>query len=266
MFPQTVPLTEFKKDYKFLWYLQGENDLLYNVYSKGRFYESNPGTQEYLNTVGNIPYSLYVSQLTEKVGIPDDEFEIETISQGPVDYQMPKKVKLNDIQVTYLEDSANSVYNYHKSWFNAIRGGKGTYINSPSLFSAKAIFIEFEDTLTTAQYAYIYKLTHTVAGANKMSVDNNQKLSSVLSKLKPELPYNAIPTSWAIYPQIYPKRIKRTEADHGGDGLSKVTVTYARIPQFMVKTSALQVLQGTDTWVDVDDLSCDRLARQGLIV
>ena len=260
MFPQTLPLTEFKKDYKFIWYLQGIDYEAHDTSGTGRllFYKENPAASGYLNTVANLPYALYVSQLTEQVQIPDDEFEIETLPQGPVEYQMPKKVKLNDIQVTYLEDSANSVYNFHKSWFNAIRGGKKTTINSPSFFAAKGIYIEFEDTLTSAQYAMMYNITNAIAGANKLSVNTNQKLSAVLSKVKPELPYNAVPTSWSIYPKIYPKKITRTPGNHQGDGLSKVTVTYARIPQFAVRTSALQIYN-VDKWVDVEDSNYNTL-------
>ena len=80
---------------------------------------------EYNSVVANPLFSGYVSQLAESVTLPDDEFETETIPQGPVEYEMPKKVKLANINVTYLEDSLETVYNFHKAWFQAIRCGKG---------------------------------------------------------------------------------------------------------------------------------------------
>ena len=160
MRPETLPLvSDFKKEYKFLWLItSNSNTVSANMYSfNGENIVSTFDTtiQRYMNSlnidgmelyqavVANPLFAGYVSQLAEKVTLPDDEFETETIPQGPVDYEMPKKVKLEDIHVTYLEDSLETVYNFHKAWFQAIRCGKGIGINTPSLFFNTTCLLSF---------------------------------------------------------------------------------------------------------------------------
>jgi hypothetical protein len=189
----------------------------------------------YQSVVCNSFFSGYVSQLAERVDLPDDEFEIENIPQGPVDFQMPKRVKIPDITVTYLEDSLETVYNFHKAWFQAIRCGQGVGINSPSLFSATAKYIPFEDTMLATEYIMVRnQAAQTVSGI----------LSSMYAA--PSLPIGAKATSIITYPKIYPKKIKRDPANHEGTNIAKVDVTYARIPTLEKKHSSLQMWDGTN--------------------
>jgi len=241
--PQTLPLiTDFKKEYKFLWNIGA--DLSANEAIKSLARIGVEGAEYFLAVVKNPLYAGYISQLADQVVIPDDEFEVEGIDQGPVTYQMPKKVKLNDIMVTYLDDSNESVYNFHKAWFQAIRCGKGYGINSPFLFSAKAQYIPFENTLTATEY---------VALRNILMNTVTSKLNSLPT---PTLPQGVKASSITTYPQIFPTRIHRTPANQEGTGLANVEVTYARIPNFQKKHAPVQVsIVGTNLWTDCNPYS-----------
>ncbi len=257
MRPETLPLvSDFKKEYKFLWLITtNSNAIDANMYSfDGSKIVSTFQTtiQRYMNSlnidgmelyqavVANPLFSGYISQLAETVVLPDDEFENETIPQGPVEYQMPKKVKLDDIHVTYLEDTLETVYNFHKAWFQAIRCGKGIGINSPSLFSASAKYIPFDDTMLAEEYI-LFK--------NQIT----QRINSVVSSnfANPGLPIGAKPSSLTTYPRIWPKKIHRSSANHASDEIAKVEVTYSRIPVFEKKHSPLQIWNGI-TWENSD--------------
>ena len=247
MRPETLPLvSDFKKEYKFLWYISVNNATTTAFYENGYNREFN--IRDYMETykidgmelfnavVANPLFSGYISQLAETVTLPDDEFETETIPQGPVDYEMPKRVKLEDINVTYLEDSLETVYNFHKAWFQAIRCGKGIGINSPSLFSASARYIPFEDTMLATEYL-LFK--------NQIAQQVNSVISSDFAN--PGLPMGAKPSSLTTYPSIYPKKIHRSPANHSGDDISKVEVTYSRLPVFRKQHTPLQIWNG-NTW------------------
>ena len=257
MRPETLPLvSDLKKDYKFLWLITADTSGLGSIsdsvssvlnfserYSNISAYFQNleiDGMELYQAVVANPLFSGYVSQLAEKVTLPNDEFETEMIPQGPVEYEMPKKVKLEDIHVTYLEDSLETVYNFHKAWFQAIRCGKGIGINSPSLFSAAARYIPFEDTMLATEYM-LFK--------NQIAQRVNSALSSNFAS--PSLPMGVKPTSITTYPKLWPKIIHRTEANHSGEDIARVEVTYSRIPVFEKKHSALQMLSTAGTWENV---------------
>lgn len=248
MTPMTLPLvTDFKKEYKFIWYLgndffrAGMNSL--SSFSYSPTLASTKANKMYLATVGNPIYCGYVGQLAETVNPPDDEWDIEPIQQGPVTYPMIKGDKMNDITVTYLDDSLNSVYNYHKTWKNAFRQN-GVTICSPSFFTARAYFIEFEDALTTAEYIVLKnQLTQTALSAANQA------------NFLPTLPLGVKPTSITQYPHIFPTKISRSPANHSGKNLAKVTVTYARVPDFKANHSALQYLGLGGNWIDITEAS-----------
>lgn len=248
MRPETLPsVSDFKKEYKFLWLITTNSNSAIGSLSAGnqtfsfdttiQNYMNNlkiDGMQLYTAVVANPLFSGYVSQLAETVTLPDDEFDIETIPQGPVDYQMPKRVKLEDIHVTYLEDSLETVYNFHKAWFQAIKCGKGVGINSPSIFSASAKYIPFEDTMLASEYL-LFK--------NQISQRINSAVSS--NYTAPSLPMGVKATSLTTYPSLYPKKIHRSPANHSGEDVAKVEVTYARIPNFQKNHTPLQLWDGT---------------------
>ena len=252
MRPETLPLvSDFKKEYKFLWYISANsNTVKSDIVSDVGTFSGSVNIQNYMEqfkidgmelynaVVANPLFSGYVSQLAQTVNLPDDEFDTETIPQGPVDYQMPKRVKLEDINVTYLEDSLETVYNFHKAWYQAIRCGKGIGINSPSLFSASAKYIPFEDTMLASEYL-LFK--------NQIAQQINSFVSSDFTN--PGLPMGAKPSSITTYPRIWPKKIHRSAANHAGEDISTVEVTYSRIPVFEKKHTALQIFNDlTGTW------------------
>ncbi len=247
MRPETLPLvSDFKKEYKFLWYISINSAITTAEYASG--YSRQFDIRSYMDTyridgmelfnavVANPLFSGYISQLAQTVNLPDDEFDTETIPQGPVDYEMPKRVKLEDINVTYLEDSLETVYNFHKAWYQAIRCGKGIGINSPSLFSASAKYIPFEDTMLASEYL-LFK--------NQIAQQVNSVLSSDFTN--PGLPMGAKPSSITTYPRIWPKKIHRSAANHASEDISTVEVTYSRIPVFEKKHTPLQIWDG-QTW------------------
>lgn len=246
--PVTLPLvTDFKKEYKFIWYMGIDNTRPTSLANTvGMAKDANKANQMYLATLGNPIYCGYVGQLAEIVALPDDEWEIEPIRQGMVTYQMPKADKMNDITVTYLDDSLNSVYNFHKTWKNAFRQN-GVTICPPTFLAAKAFYIEFEDVLTTAEYIVL---------KNQL----NQTALSAINQVNfiPSLPLGVKPTSITTYPHIYPTKISRTAANHGGKNLAKVTVTYARIPDFKTNRTPLQYYDGGE-WKNVSETNADQV-------
>ena len=242
MLPQTLPLiSDFKKEYKFLWCIIGE-------YPKNNM-SGSLNSLAYNYILHNVPYCLYVSQLAERVDIPDDEFDVENIDVGPTTYQMPKKVKLNNITVTYLEDTLNSVYNFHKAWFNLIRGGNSFYMNSPCSIYASVRYVEFDDTLTAAEYMTMAKLSSSLGVMGEKGGD----LRTLISKIEPTIPVHAKPTGMTTYPRVYPVKIQRSAANHSGNGLAKVTVTYARIPEIKRKHAYLEYMTAEDQWSPIGD-------------
>lgn len=251
MLPRTLPLTDLKKEYKFLWMIDAPSFESYYPQNLASSKENLALQAMQTATLGNIVYCGYVSQLAEQVNLPDDELEIEQMNNGPVTYEIPKRVKLQNIVVTYLEDSINSVYNFHKTWYNMIRGGTGVYFNAPCELCARARYIEFEDTLTAGEYmAYKNVIVSTLERLPNAVLPS--VLSSALDSMKPEIPIGAKPTGITTYPRIYPTRISRTAANKGGTGLHKVTVTYSRIPEFKKNHTNLQILDiDGEHWKDV---------------
>ncbi|MBR4396608.1 MAG: hypothetical protein IKS93_02000 [Methanobrevibacter sp.] len=256
MLPQTLPLiSDFKKDYKFLWYIDGRE-----VDENQQKYFSQRNRLIY-TTLQDPVYRLYVSQLAETISIPEDEFETDSIQTGPVSYEIPKKVKMNHITVTYLEDSLNSVYNYHRTWFNAIRDGQGTTFNTPASICSSARYIEFENTMTAMEYVTLHNAGFGSIDdeGNRVMTNIRQLVAGLKDTLKPELQYGSHVTSETTYPRIYPIRIQRTQANKGGSGLHKVTVTYARIPKIYKSKTNLQVLDGQNQWANLTELTAIHL-------
>lgn len=162
--PSTLPLTNLKRNWKFLWLLEqnSSSNLGYlidqgkAIYENARSAVSNIGTnvKKIKTDVGNLfsggfgglvgnleqlkgdieslvqlndpVIAIYVSQLAKSVDLPNDEVEYEYVQVGNVDYPVPVKYKMNPITVTYYDDNLDTVYNYHKTWLNLARtGNKG---------------------------------------------------------------------------------------------------------------------------------------------
>ena len=205
----------------------------------------------------------YVSQMAKSVTPPDDEIEMDEYEIGPIKYPVPKSKKMNDIVVTYYDDSCDTVYNFHKAWLEMIVPKITTGANTFSMrafglpgnsligrkswnYCTKATFATYENTLDTADYiasgwankgisivkgAVSKAFNSVVGGAAKevLSVMGGAaKLISPIDKVDvdPYMKYKFKQT----FSQIFPVQVKRSDADKGGSDLATVQVTYRRIP------------------------------------
>lgn len=193
MKPYVLPITDFKKDYEFLWIITSDSGILSFLLDTAAF--------------------LYVSQLTEKIDLPDDEIETEDITIGNLVYPVPKKVTMNPITVTYLDDGLNTVYQFHKRWMNRIRNN-GMCLNPMASYCSSGTYITLDKTLTSAEYIALF---------------SKLKESAVTETL---LEAYAKPTSMTIFPNLFPVKISRGTVNKSGTELARVTVTYKRLPNF----------------------------------
>ena len=213
MQPITVPETELKKDYKFLWYIGFDKTV-----AIGQRTDVFPKFKLLMNHV----LTTYISQLCEKVNLPEDSVETQDYDIGMVSVPVPKKFPMPDITVTYLDDSNNSVYNFHKSWQSFIRIGDSMCLEPLYPYTIQGRFIAYENTLNAAQHATLLRAQEYIDGAIS---------GSVLSALSNNLDIYMTPRSLYNYPHLFPVKISRTEANKQGNGLARVTVTYKRIPE-----------------------------------
>ena len=210
--PYTIPLkSTFKKEYNFLWYL-------------------NPAIKIQEQPFVDKTYVEYVSQLAQSVALPDDEFDTETLEYGPMTIKFPSKVVMNDIEVTYLEDSLDSVYNFHKSWFNLLKHYGG--INSPYIYQVAGTYMGFDKTLTASEFMIFKNIASQYLSGIASSVISPGLIQSQVFN---ELDYMTKVSTTNIYPRIYPTKITRSQADKQGDSFGTVSITYARLPN-IVKT------------------------------
>lgn len=221
MIPETLPSTSLKKNYEFLWTLCIDF--------------SKPSQIIFSNATGlNMAACIYVSQLAEKIQIPEDEVEYDTVNIANLEYKVPKRIKMNDITVTYLDDSVNSVYQFHKTWMMKLRQTDGLSLESMYSYSLKGLYVTLDKTLTASKYLALFK------GIGELT-SSDSILNSISTKLL--LNSYAKPTSITQYPKLFPVKISRDEADNSGDGLSKVTVTYVRLPNFKKRHKACSKLK-----------------------
>ena len=217
-FPQTLSGTTFKKNYNFLWLVS--KDMLDSKLSLD--------VLSIIKTIFDVATMVYVSQMAEKVGIPDDEIEYETVKMANLEYRVPRGIKMNDFQVTYLDDSINSVYMYHKKWQMQVRNDALSMYPLVSL-CASGWYVTTEKDIQPETYETIYKNYYSRSGKGLNEIRKLLHAASI------------VPTSITQFPNIYPIKISRTEADKAGDGLAKVTVTYARLPNFKRNRNPLLV-------------------------
>ena len=208
--PYTIPLkATFKKEYNFLWYL-------------------SPDIQIKEQPFVDKTYVEYISQLAQTVALPDDEFDTETLEYGPMTIKFPSKVVMNDIEVTYLEDSLDSVYNFHKSWFNLLKHYGG--INSPYIYRVSGTYMGFDKTLTASEFMLFKNVAAQYLSSMISSVISPGLVQSQLFK---DLDYMTKVSTTNIYPRIYPIKISRSQANKQGDSFGTTSVTYARLPKVL---------------------------------
>lgn len=204
MKPILLPLLDFKKDFSFIWLLTAE-------------FNYNTLDSSLLNffTLFNPAALAYVSQLCQKIDLPEDVLETDKANIANLEWDVPKRVKMNDIVVTYLDDSINTVYNFHRAWFAAIRDGTSLEFKPLKSVCAKGTYITTEKNMSMTEYQNIFlNIPQTGVGL----------IDDLLEGI------SAKPTSTTYYPYIFPRSIRRSSADKGGRKLSQVIVTYGRIP------------------------------------
>ena len=211
--PTLLPGTDLKKDYKFIWYIGHDR-----ISPKGVTIK----VAAQFVTLMNHALTSYVSQLAEKVGLPEDAIDTDDYMIGSVPAAVPKKVQMPDITVTYLDDTNDTVYNFHKSWQSFVRCGDTFSMEPLYPYSIVGRYITYENTLSAEEHATLLQ-AQNIADANI----NNQTLYQITHVgdvfIKPRSIYN--------YPRLFPIRIQRNEGDKSGSGISRVTVTYKRLPE-----------------------------------
>lgn len=247
--PYTIPgRAEFKKEYCFTWKLELNKDFDSNVdASEGlpfhtwkskttiirkstpenpnAYFQLGLAKEWSMDSIFDDRTVNYICQLCESVDVPDDEFETEEISVGPAVYKMPVRVLMPDISVTYLEDTLNSVYNFHKAWFSMLRKDG---IQSPFKYCAKGTYITYDKTLDQLKAAAIRNFgTNAINAAASSLVNVGIDIPGIFNM-------DINPTGSTVYNCIYPTKISRGTGNKSGTGLAKTTVTYARLPNIPI--------------------------------
>ena len=200
----------------------------------------------------------YVSQLAKSVDLPSDELEMDEYEIGPIKYPVPKSKKLNDITVTYYDDTYDTVYNFHKSWIERIVPKTMTGANSFAMrafgfpennFCWRATYATYENTLNSADYG-IAGWGNRIMSATKGAVQNAvrsvvggagmQALSTAGGVIKNLNPFGGVDVDPYLkykfkqeFKQIFPVQVERSVSDVGGTELATVKVVYRRIPDII---------------------------------
>ena len=117
--PGLLPSLDFRKNYSFHWQLQGIENFVVSM-SKEVVKSGKPNLKAVAFQAYCVLNMLYVSQLAREIRLPDDEVNIEKVKIGLVEFPVVTGVKMDDIEVTYLEDTANTVYDFHKKWQSCV--------------------------------------------------------------------------------------------------------------------------------------------------
>jgi hypothetical protein len=143
---------------------------------------------------------LYISGMAEKVTLPASKFTMDSVQFSTLKAPFPKGFELVPLQVQYLEDEQGLVYAFHQAWQEGIRG------YSKGELGGGVVFEELGKVCASAAYAPGRRIT-----SNGLSLD--------------------IPITGAdVWPAIFPVEVVRDPANRGGNNISKVNVTYARVP------------------------------------
>lgn len=231
MLPIFIPYTEPKKTYKFIWYMGRDTPLVPSLSVKGLTVFA-----KYTSLMNHV-FTTYISQLAESVNLPEDEIETEDYEIGMLKIPVPVRINMPDIQVTYLEDTNDTVYNFHKSWISFIRQGDTFCLESFYPYAINGRFITFENTLEAYELVGLAKtLDEGVKIDNAMNSGTNGIMGQVFNALGiGNLDLLSIPHSIYNYPYLFPYKISRDTADKKGTDVAHVTVTYKRLPKMKIR-------------------------------
>jgi hypothetical protein len=148
---------------------------------------------------------LYISGLAEKVTIPSSKFTLAPAQFSTFQALFPKGFEMPSLQVQYLEDELGLVSLFHRIWQSS---AVGRFKEKDSGAGGHgAAFEELGKLAATALYS-----------PARMIGYNGVRL---------EIP---LPTGLEVWPAVFPAEVAVDPANKGGNNLSKVTVTYWRIP------------------------------------
>jgi hypothetical protein len=151
---------------------------------------------------------LYISGLAEKVTPPSDKFALAPAQFSTLQTMFPHGFELPSFQVQYLEDELGLVHMFHRIWQGSIRH----YFNMDEEGRAKGGGVVFEE-LGRVCASVIY------GGYRKERI----------------LDGFPTPRSLEVWPAVFPIDVSRDPVSKSGNNLSKVTVTYARVPVWSMK-------------------------------
>ena len=289
--------TGFKKDYKFVWNIfpvntagikitadglgsgvgidkitGGINTTITNIVNKFKNAFNSIKNSDYVSSfwhgsqidnvmetiIQNATICSYISQFADSITLPQDELEVEQYQYGMFTYPVPKNLKMSNIQVTYYDDSNDSIYNFHKTWLQHIIPQTDTGEKYPSMnpfdlvLSAELIYYENEldatDYATITASNMVNQLFGTLSSRASSIIKNGltrDVLSTIVGTTFGKLSdvhdndYNnpskddifITEKSKYTYSQIYPVSISRSNPQKSASSLHKVTVTYTRIPK-----------------------------------
>jgi hypothetical protein len=159
-------------------------------------FEPAPAPEWTLKLFSTLPM-LYISGLAERVNLPSEKFTLAQAQFSTLQVSFPKGYEIPTFSVQYLEDELGLVSYYHTVWMSNCRGYLGNEEEGGGV-----VFEELGKVCASALYAH------------------SKKLPLV----------GEIPLMGDLWPAILPVDITRDPANRGGSNITKVTVTYARIP------------------------------------
>jgi len=178
---------------------------------------------DWTNLLFSDLFLLYISGLAEKVNLPTEKFTLGQVQMSVLKLTFPQSFDIPNFSVQYLEDELMSVARFHMIWQNSIRGigSNSGIIDERGGLS----FDELGNVCCGAIYAPSKKLPNPSSDINVMGIS-------------PVSPAVEIPLGGEIFPYVFPTDISREAGDKAGSGVSKTTVTYARIPDVSSFTSS----------------------------
>jgi len=165
-------------------------------------------------------FLTYISGLAEQVTLPPSKITMGEVNVSTIRVPYVKGFEASPLNVVYLEDELSSVFRFHKAWQDNIRGSVDYSVSTD--YSSGAALVKGGGSGTGLQFEplgnvcckAIFSRTRKVS----IPVKDNFALGTVL------------PISVDVYPFIFPSEIQRSAANKGGNGISKTTVVYTRVP------------------------------------
>jgi hypothetical protein len=151
---------------------------------------------------------IYISGLAEKVSLPPDKFVMGQVNVGTLQMPFPQHFEIASLSVTYMEDELGLVTLFHRKWMEHIRGRESMGDSGASVPGGGLVFEELGKVCARALYAPSKRIP--------------------LGFVSMEIP---IPTGVEVFPRVFPVQIDKDPPNRSGNNLSKVTITYARVPR-----------------------------------